>query len=93
MDPLAEWYSGTVRHEAPFAWRYFRHQATGEFALLTVGVAHPPDGPFFAVIAARPDRGNIPGVQWGEFVKDRDQAREIWRRRERDLRAAGYERV
>jgi hypothetical protein len=42
MDPLAEWYSGTVRHEAPFAVRRFRHRDTGEEALLTLGLAHPP---------------------------------------------------
>jgi hypothetical protein len=37
------------------------------------------------VIAARPDRRDIPGVRWGTFCKDRDQARRVWR----ELRAAG----
>jgi hypothetical protein len=85
--PNAVSTTGTVRHEAPFAWRRFRHRATGEEALLTVAVTHPPGGPFLAVIAARPDRQNIPGVQWGHWCKDRDDAREVWRRRVRD--AAG----
>ena len=89
MDRPAEWYSGTVRHEAPLAWRRFRHRTTGEEAMLTVAIAHPPGGPFHAVIAARPDRGNIPGVQWGTFCKDHEQAREVWSARERELRAAG----
>ena len=75
MDPLAEWYSGTVHHEAPFAWRYYRHRETGELALLTIGLAHPPGGPFHAVIAARPDWSTIRGVHWARFAKDRNQAR------------------
>jgi hypothetical protein len=62
------------------AWRHYRHRTTGELALLTIGLAHPPGGPFYAVIAARPDRSNIPG------------AREVWRQRELELQAAGYER-
>jgi hypothetical protein len=42
----------------------------------------------------RPDgRMPLPGIPWGIDVLSRDQARETWAERERELRAAGYERV
>jgi hypothetical protein len=91
MSDMAKgWWSGTVWHEPPLAACRFRHPETGELAVLSVNVAHPPGGPFFAVIAARPDRSSIRGIQWGHWAKDREQAREVWRIRERELLDAGY---
>jgi hypothetical protein len=83
-------WSGTVWHDPPLAVCRFRHRQTGEMAVLSVNFAHPPGGPFHAIIAARPDRSAIRGIAWGEWAKDRGQAREVWRKRELDLLAAGF---
>jgi hypothetical protein len=82
-----------VRHDPPVATRRFRHPATGEEAILSVHVVHPPGGPFHDVETARPDRSPVPGIMFSTWAKDREHAREVWRRRERELRAAGYERA
>jgi hypothetical protein len=39
------------------------------------------------------DQAGVQGIMYATGARFREQAREVWRRRERELRAAGYERV
>jgi hypothetical protein len=87
-----ERFSGAVWRDPPVAARRFRHHRMGEVAGLAVDIAYPPGGSFDAAVTARPDCGNIPCVRWGEFARDRDNSREVWRRRERALPAVEHER-
>jgi hypothetical protein len=54
---------GNVREDPPYAARRFRHRETSEEAVLSVRLMYPTSLTFHAVIAARPDRSNIPGIQ------------------------------
>lgn len=82
-----------VTYDPPYAERHFRHRESGELAVLSVRVVHPPGGPFYDVETCRPDRSPVPGVMFSTWAGDIEQAREVWRERERELWAAGYERA
>jgi hypothetical protein len=80
----------------PLAERRFRHPTTGVEALLRVDTLPQPGGdpPWFQVRVVQPDgQAGVPGVMYLTEVKHRSWARRVWAERERELRAAGYERV
>ncbi len=56
---------------------------------------HYPSGQarLFVKFTGPDGRSNVPGVLWGASVVRRESARQEWAERERELRAAGYERV
>jgi len=80
----------------PLAERRFRHPTTGVEALLRVDTLPQPGGdpPWFQVRVVQPDgQAGVPGVMYLTEVKHRSWAQRVWAERERELRAAGYERV
>jgi hypothetical protein len=82
---------GPVREDPPLAVRRFRHRQTGEEALLSVSISHPPGGPTHTVKVTRPDGiTTVANIMYATEALFRDQAREVWAQRERELKAAGY---
>jgi hypothetical protein len=78
----------------PLAERRFRHPLTGAEAILRVAVKPQPGSSWYEVKVAQPDgQKMVPGVMYATWARTREQARSIWAERERELRAAGYERV